>query len=195
MNPEVIKGKNGDDLVLEIHTVSSSNILPTDPFVISFKNLTYDVKVGNKSRFPWRGRNTIISPEDNTKSLLNDISGEARVGEIMAILGPNGSGKSTMMDALANRIDKHSLKGSVTINGEVLESSLLKLIFAYVMQDDVLFPMLIVEETLMFAAEFRLLRSVSKQKKKARVQALINQLGLRNAAKTVIGDEGHRRVS
>ncbi|MCL7037086.1 hypothetical protein MKW94_007755 [Papaver nudicaule] len=63
------------------------------------------------------------------------------------------------------------------------------------MQDDLLFPMLTVEETLMFSAEFRLPRSLSKSKKKARVQALIDQLGLRNAAKTVIGDEGHRGVS
>lgn len=131
----------------------------------------------------------------NTKVLLNDISGEAREGEIMAVLGASGSGKSTLIDALADRISKESLKGSVTLNGEVLESSLSKVISAYVMQDDLLFPMLSVEETLMFSAEFRLPRSLSKSKKRARVQALIDQLGLRNAAKTVIGDEGHRGVS
>ncbi|RYR03266.1 hypothetical protein Ahy_B06g082118 isoform D [Arachis hypogaea] len=55
--------------------------------------------------------------------------------------------------------------------------------------------MLTVEETLMFSAEFRLPRSLSRSKKKARVHALIDQLGLRNAATTVIGDEGHRGVS
>ncbi|KAL2328583.1 hypothetical protein Fmac_022010 [Flemingia macrophylla] len=41
----------------------------------------------------------------------------------------------------------------------------------------------------------RLPRSLSKSKKKARVQALIDQLGLRFAASTVIRDEGHREVS
>ena len=55
--------------------------------------------------------------------------------------------------------------------------------------------MLTVEETLMFSAEFRLPSSLSKKKKQARAQALIDQLGLRNAATTVIGDEGHRGVS
>ncbi|CAN0926715.1 ABC transporter G family member 20, partial [Linum grandiflorum] len=129
------------------------------------------------------------------KILLNDISGEAREGELMAVLGASGAGKSTLIDALADRISKDSLRGSVTLNGEVLESRMLKVISAYVMQDDLLFPMLTVEETLMFAAEFRLPRSLSKSKKKARVQALIDQLGLRSAAKTVIGDEGHRGVS
>lgn len=180
------------------------------PFVLSFSNLTYSVKVSQKFSIPvpFRNRNrlgaagaTTAEPVrgeslfSKTKVLLNDISGEARDGEILAVLGASGSGKSTLIDALANRIAKGSLKGTVTLNGEQLESRLLKVISAYVMQDDLLFPMLTVEETLMFAAEFRLPRSLSKSKKKLRVQALIDQLGLRNAAKTVIGDEGHRGVS
>ncbi|XP_027366870.1 ABC transporter G family member 6-like [Abrus precatorius] len=180
------------------------------PFVLSFTNLTYSVKVRRKmsltSIFQRRGSRLGAaavaeapavgeSMFSRTKTLLNDISGEARDGEIMAVLGASGSGKSTLIDALANRIAKGRLKGTVALNGEALESRLLKVISAYVMQDDLLFPMLTVEETLMFAAEFRLPRTLSKSKKKARVQALIDQLGLRNAAKTVIGDEGHRGVS
>ncbi|XP_004497331.1 ABC transporter G family member 1-like [Cicer arietinum] len=176
------------------------------PFVLSFNNLTYSVKVRQKMTFAdictRRRRSPVDEPPAvgetvfaRTKILLNDISGEARDGEIMAFLGASGSGKSTLIDALANRIAKGKLKGKVTLNGESVESRLMKVISAYVMQDDLLFPMLTVEETLTFAAEFRLPRSLSKSKKKARVQALIDQLGLRNAAKTVIGDEGHRGVS
>ncbi|KAL2558025.1 ABC transporter G family member 1 [Forsythia ovata] len=175
------------------------------PFVLSFSNLTYSVKLPRKMSWPtlFRGRNAATAADPvtgetfftRTKVLLNDISGEARDGEIMAVMGASGSGKSTLIDALANRMAKESLQGTVSLNGEQLESSLLKVISAYVMQDDLLFPMLTVEETLMFAAEFRLPRSLSKSKKKMRVQALIDQLGLRNAAKTVIGDEGHRGVS
>ncbi|KAF3333578.1 ABC transporter G family member 20-like protein [Carex littledalei] len=65
------------------------------------------------------------------------------------------------------------------------------------MQDDLLFPMLTVEETLSFSAKFRLPRTLSASKKKAhtRVQALIDQLGLCAAANAIIGDEGHRGVS
>ncbi|KAL5716881.1 ABC transporter G member 6 [Ranunculus cassubicifolius] len=174
------------------------------PFVLTFTNLTYSVKTPRKMTLPACFGGKKITEMDslgvermlsNTKTLLNDISGEARDGEILAVLGASGSGKSTLIDALANRIAKGSLKGSLTLNGEALDTRLLKVISAYVMQDDLLFPMLTVEETLMFSAEFRLPRSLSKSKKKARVQALIEQLGLRNAAKTVIGDEGHRGVS
>ncbi|KAH7843606.1 hypothetical protein Vadar_018713 [Vaccinium darrowii] len=182
------------------HVLEVSN--PTScPFVLAFNNLTYSVKVPRKMTAPacFRRRREHELPdsivETNTKILLNDVSGEAREGEIMAVLGASGSGKSTLIDALADRIHKESLKGTVTLNGEILESKLLKVISAYVMQDDLLFPMLTVEETLMFSAEFRLPRSLSMSKKKARVQQLIDQLGLRNAAKTVIGDEGHRGVS
>ncbi|BAT94316.1 hypothetical protein VIGAN_08090700 [Vigna angularis var. angularis] len=63
------------------------------------------------------------------------------------------------------------------------------------MQDDLFFPMLTVEETLMFAAKFRLSCMLSKLKKNSRVQALIEQPGLRNAVKTVIDDKGHRGES
>ncbi|GMY14643.1 ABC transporter G family member 20-like [Fagus crenata] len=179
-------------------TYACSSVPPSYPFVLSFNNLTYSVKVRQKMSLSScfsKNNTTFDNSTLISKVLLNDISGEAREGEIMAVLGASGSGKSTLIDALADRISKESLKGSVTLNGEVLESRLLKVISAYVMQDDLLFPMLTVEETLMFSAEFRLPRSLSRSKKKARVQALIDQLGLRNAAKTVIGDEGHRGVS
>ncbi|KAG2309330.1 hypothetical protein Bca4012_081694 [Brassica carinata] len=174
----------------------------TVPFVLSFDNLTYNVSLRPKLNFrDLIPRRKTEDPElaqtvtPNTKTLLNDISGETRDGEIMAVLGASGSGKSTLIDALANRIARGSLRGTVKLNGETLHSRMLKVISAYVMQDDLLFPMLTVEETLMFAAEFRLPRSLPKSKKKLRVQALIEQLGIKNAAKTIIGDEGHRGIS
>ncbi|PKA61869.1 ABC transporter G family member 2 [Apostasia shenzhenica] len=178
------------------------------PFVLAFSELTYSVKNSKAFAFLPRLRRRQTGSavagasgveagevEPREKTLLDSVSGEAREGEILAVLGASGSGKSTLIDALANRIAKDSLKGSVTLNGEPLDSKLLKAISAYVMQDDLLYSMLTVEETLMFAAEFRLPRTLSKSKKKSRVQVLIDQLGLRLAAKTIIGDEGHRGVS
>ncbi|NP_001353404.1 ABC transporter G family member 8 [Solanum lycopersicum] len=190
----------GDETGGSVHQILTME-LPLQqsiPFVLSFSNLTYSVRVRRKNIFPAMSgrRNRTDEPRcTRTKVLLNDISGEARDGELLAVLGASGSGKSTLIDALANRISKDSLKGEMKLNGEPLHSKLLKVISAYVMQDDLLYPMLTVEETLMFSAEFRLPRTLSKSKKKSRVQALIDQLGLRNAAKTIIGDEGHRGVS
>ncbi|KAK9079278.1 hypothetical protein SSX86_000949 [Deinandra increscens subsp. villosa] len=170
-----------------------SETVCSSPFVLSFNSLSYSVKSKKITVSNALGGGKL--EVSNTKVLLDDISGEAREGEIMAVLGASGSGKSTLIDALANRIAKGSLKGTVTLNGETLESKLLKVISAYVMQDDLLFPMLTVEETLMFSADFRLPRTLTNAKKRARVEALIDQLGLQNCAKTIIGDEGHRGVS
>ncbi|KAL8136470.1 hypothetical protein V2J09_002471 [Rumex salicifolius] len=200
---DVRRTVTGDETPLHRHAavqIDVDGVTRSIPFVLSFSNLNYSVKIRPKFSLGSIFRPCFRRGEDDhflsrTKTLLNDISGEARDGEIMAVLGASGSGKSTLIDALANRIAKGSLKGSVTLNGEPLESRLLKVISAYVMQDDLLYPMLTVQETLTFAAEFRLPRTLSKSKKKARVQQLIDQLGLRNAANTVIGDEGHRGVS
>ncbi|KAL0725610.1 hypothetical protein Bca4012_040209 [Brassica carinata] len=171
-------GDSGEDAsVHHILDLTSPETRPV-PFLLSFKNLCYDV----------RGKAAPV------KTLLNDVSGDVCDGDILAVLGASGAGKSTLIDALAGRLS--SLRGTVTLNGEkVLQSQLLKVISAYVMQDDLLFPMLTVKETLMFASEFRLPRSLSKSKKTERVEALIDQLGIRNAADTIIGNEGHRGVS
>ncbi|KAI0504196.1 hypothetical protein KFK09_015146 [Dendrobium nobile] len=159
-------------------------------FILAFHYLTYAIKTPTSKSFPFLLRSA------RYRTLLDSISGEARDGEILGIIGASGSGKSTLIDALADRISKPSLgKGGIFLNGEPLESKIQKTISAYVLQDDLLFPMLTVEETLTFAAEFRLPRWLSASKKRDRVQALINQLGLRAAASTIIGDEGHRGVS
>ncbi|CAN6471139.1 unnamed protein product [Victoria cruziana] len=174
-------------------------------FLLTFTGLTYSARVrreildcGCRTTLPVTTMDTCGKPAAHAagiKVLLNGISGEAREGEILAVMGASGSGKSTLIDALARRISKESLQGSVKLNGEVIDGRLMRSISAYVRQEDLLFPMLTVEETLSFAAEFRLPRTLSKEKKRARVQALIEQLGLRRAARTIIGDEGHRGVS
>ncbi|XP_047063872.1 ABC transporter G family member 5-like [Lolium rigidum] len=162
----------------------------------------YSVKVKQPMRsFRRRSRDRDVEAAHShgegvrTRTLLDGISGEAREGEIMAVLGASGAGKSTLIDALADRIQRDSLRGAVTLNGDALDSRMLRVISAYVMQDDLLYPMLTVAETLMYSAEFRLPRSLSASRKRSRVEALIDQLDLRAAANTIIGDEGHRGVS
>ncbi|XP_040380079.1 ABC transporter G family member 1-like [Oryza brachyantha] len=188
--------------------VDSAAAVPPVPYVLSFTDLSYSVNRGGAGLLPClpsrrRHTNRLASadadapaPTDGpTKALLDGISGEARDGELFAVMGASGSGKSTLVDALAGRIARESLRGRVELNGEPLHGRRLRAISAYVMQDDLLYPMLTVRETLLFAAEFRLPRALPPDRKRARVDALIDQLGLARAADTVIGDEGHRGVS
>ncbi|KAK1603753.1 hypothetical protein QYE76_027426 [Lolium multiflorum] len=175
---------------------------PAVHLVLAFHDLMYSVKVKQPMRsFRRRSCDRDVEAAHShgegvrTRTLLDGISGEAREGEIMAVLGASGAGKSTLIDALADRIQRDSLRGAVTLNGDALDSRMLRVISAYVMQDDLLYPMLTVAETLMYSAEFRLPRSLSASRKRSRVEALIDQLDLRAAANTIIGDEGHRGVS
>ncbi|WOG93840.1 hypothetical protein DCAR_0313127 [Daucus carota subsp. sativus] len=153
---------------------------------LEFNNLSYSVIKKVKKDGVWINKESF---------LLNDISGQALRGEVMAIMGPSGAGKSTFLDALAGRIHQGSLEGSVRIEGRPVSTSYMKMISSYVMQDDQLFAMLTVYETFMFAAEVRLPPSISRSEKKTRVYELLDQLGLTSSAHTYIGDEGRRGVS
>ncbi|KAJ0500088.1 putative ABC transporter, AAA+ ATPase domain, ABC-2 type transporter [Helianthus annuus] len=153
---------------------------------LEFENLTYTVVKKKKTDDgKW------VSQEVD---LLNRISGYSPKGCVTAVMGPSGAGKSTFLDALAGRIASGSLKGKVVFDGAEMSPSLIKRSSAYIMQDDRLFSMLTVYETLMFAADFRL-GSIPKAEKKQRVETLIEQLGLISARNTYIGDEGTRGVS
>lgn len=122
------------------------------------------------------------------KVLLNDITAEARHGEVMAIMGPSGASKTTYLDALAGRISRKSMSGSVLVNGLPMPDKF-KRISGYVMQDDVHFPYLSARETLMYAARLRLPSSVPMSEKRGRVDAILELLGLKACADTRIGNE------
>ncbi|KAK9064926.1 hypothetical protein SSX86_016309 [Deinandra increscens subsp. villosa] len=153
---------------------------------LEFVNLTYTVMKKKKSE-----EGKWVNQEAD---LLNKITGYAPKGCITAVMGPSGAGKSTLLDGLAGRIASGSLKGKVSLDGTEMSPSLIKRTSAYIMQDDRLFPMLTVYETLLFAADFRL-GSIPRAEKRERVETLIDQLGLSTARNTYIGDEGTRGVS
>ena len=83
-------------------------------------------------------------------------------------------------------------QGSILVNGKPMEESF-KRSSGYVMQDDALFPMLTVRETLMFSARLRLPEDMSLEEKKERVDMLIKELGLQSCAETKIGNAEVRR--
>ncbi|OVA15230.1 ABC transporter-like [Macleaya cordata] len=152
---------------------------------LEFSTLTYTVTKKQKIDGKW---------ENQEVDLLHRITGYAPKGCITAVMGPSGAGKSTFLDGLAGRIASGSLKGRVSLDGTEISPSLIKRTSAYIMQEDRLFPMLTVYETLSYAADFRL-GSMSTDDKKHRVEKLIEQLGLSSSRNTYIGDEGTRGVS
>ncbi|TKY55568.1 ABC transporter G family member 2 [Spatholobus suberectus] len=130
------------------------------------------VRLNRKISFP---ATIVSSPNDeakpnDTKILLNDIFDKVRNNEIMAVLSSSDSSKSTFINALVDRISEESLKGNVTLNGNVLESSLLKKPLCSLSSSNSLTPF-----------------QIQEKKPMSRPSSTI--------AKTVTGDEGHRGVS
>lgn len=120
------------------------------------------------------------------KILLNMITARANHSQILAVVGPSGSSKTTFLDALAGRIERRSLKGTILVNGKPMDDNF-KRVSGYVMQDDALFPLLTARETLLFTARLRLPGSRPPQVKVQQVEALLEQLGLKHCAETRVG--------
>jgi ABC-type multidrug transport system ATPase subunit len=125
------------------------------------------------------------------RHVLKNVSFQARPWEILAIVGPSGAGKSSLLEILAG---KHSpQKGSVLLNQKPVDKSQFRKLSGYVTQKDTLFPLLTVEETMMFSAKLRL--KLPQQQLCSRVKSLIQELGLDHVAGTRIGDDRVRGIS
>ncbi|XP_064817910.1 broad substrate specificity ATP-binding cassette transporter ABCG2-like [Oncorhynchus masou masou] len=153
---------------------------------VSFSRLHYSVMESN-------GLCRKRGPE---KHILKDVSGIMRPG-MNAIMGPTGSGKTSLLDVIAGRKDPAGLKfGQVLIDGKMVTSDHLRLISAYVVQDDILMGTLSVRENLLFSVNLRLdPRHYSTADKQQRVDSIIEDLGLQDCAHTKIGTEFLRGVS
>ena len=123
----------------------------------------------------------------DSELILKGVSCEARPGEITAIAGPSGAGKTTLLEALAGRTNGR-VCGQVLVKGRAMETGLFHRKSGYVTQDDALFPLLTVEETLMYSALLRL--QGGKTEAVSRVKELMRELGLEHVSGSRIGGGG-----
>ncbi|XP_021273533.1 ABC transporter G family member 5 isoform X2 [Herrania umbratica] len=125
------------------------------------------------------------------RHVLKDVNCRAKPWEILAIVGPSGAGKSSLLEILAGKLTQQS--GSIFVNQSPIDKAQFKKISGYVTQKDNLFPLLTVEETLMFSAKLRL--RLPQAQLRARVKSLIQELGLGHVAMTRVGDDRVRGIS
>ena len=167
-----------------------SPIVPDNaPTVLTFENIT----VTTKSDIP--------------VTLLHGISGQITGGYhqstfhilafnfsliigFYAIMGSSGSGKTTLLSTLSLRLDTRQMnvEGDFRLNGRQYTKSILKSMSAYVMQDDILHAELTVAETLSYAAELRLPANFISKERIARVEEVINLMGIAEVKDVIIGD-------
>lgn len=122
------------------------------------------------------------------RTIVENLTGIARPGEIVGLLGPSGSGKTVLLNIFSDRL--HPPKGSqyarnVYINNQIpLSRSLFGRVAAYVMQDDVLLETLTPYECLKFSANLRL--PYGPEEKERAVLKVIADLRLQNCRDTLV---------
>ncbi|EDQ91872.1 uncharacterized protein MONBRDRAFT_19734 [Monosiga brevicollis MX1] len=117
---------------------------------------------------------------------------------MLSVMGASGAGKTTLLNMLAGRLSDAGhgrSSGSITINGYKRDFDTFRHISAYVLQSDSFFPELTVRETIMLSAKLRLPHDMPMSEKKARVDAIIAELGLRKVENSYVGNELIRGVS
>ncbi|CEM19507.1 unnamed protein product [Vitrella brassicaformis CCMP3155] len=150
---------------------------------------------GDTSDLQWRSLHVqVSSPHAPPTTILDDVSGRAEKGRLLAILGPSGSGKTTLLNCLAGQLRKGSpgqrfeLTGEITSDGKALDDLRDKEKPAYVKQEDLFFPFLTARETLRLMARLRLPRNLDTPAKNAAAENVLRELGLSKCAETVVGD-------
>mmetsp|Transcript_15619 Transcript_15619/g.51119 ORF Transcript_15619/g.51119 Transcript_15619/m.51119 type:complete len:606 (+) Transcript_15619:65-1882(+) len=147
-----------------------------------------DVEAGGREEAELTLRWRSITYRVPGKTIVEGLSGVASSGQVTAIMGPSGCGKTTLLDILANRVDKtkkgRSLTGSVTVNGVVKGGPRR----AYVQQEDALVGVLTTKETLGVAAKFA-------KAPPGRVLELLREFGLESAKDTLVGTIFHKGLS
>ncbi|CAM9949138.1 unnamed protein product, partial [Phaeothamnion confervicola] len=157
---------------------------------LAFLDVCYEIEVKTARQ---KGKNANRNAREK-KIVLSHVTGVARHREMMALMGPSGSGKTSLLNVLAQRVNRAAVAGGVYVDGKPLAKAF-KRQMGFVFQDELMLWNLTVRETVLFAAKLRLPQSMPEEQKAQRVDDLVKLLGLTHVANTIIGKEARRGVS
>ncbi|KAK3033413.1 hypothetical protein RJ639_032386 [Escallonia herrerae] len=157
---------------------------------IKTKNLSYRLRLRSDG-FNWVCWKEVTS--NTERHILKEVNCEAKPGEITAIAGPSGAGKTTLLEVLAGIMAPRRISGHVLVNEQIMDATYFRRVSGFVTQEEALFPLLTVEETLMYSARLRLHGGLNKAT--ARVRELLRELGLDHVEGVRIGSESTRGIS
>ncbi|MBW0500769.1 hypothetical protein O181_040484 [Austropuccinia psidii MF-1] len=127
-----------------------------------------------------------IKNQDESRVLLEGLTGYIQPGEFTALMGESGSGKTTLLNALAGRARYAQLSGEILIDGKIPTIDNYRSI-GYVEQLDFHDEYSTVREALIFSASLRQPKSMPRWAKLADVDRVIALLGLQDLQHAIVG--------
>lgn len=121
--------------------------------------------------------------------LLNNVSGFAKSGECLAIMGGSGAGKSTLLNILANRMGSTKelkVNADVRLNKEELNWDHFRNIIGFVMQRDIFFENMRVNEIFRFTVELSN-PNLPEKEKQEKIKSMIEELKIERAENSFVG--------
>merc|ERR1719204_798622 len=165
-------------------TTSNSKVEKGEGILLSWSSLTVQVPE-KKPRSCFPGSKEPVP----AKKLLNQVTGQAKPGELLAILGASGAGKSTLLNTLAFRnLTGLEVEGRRLANQRVVTTTSLTSVSGYVQQEELFINVLSVTEHLTFQSQVRMPKEMKKAERRERVEQVIKELGLAKSANTMIGN-------
>lgn len=181
---------------------SNLSVSVPDPGVVTVKTLPQAIiNTFGPDQAAWFARNILtplhLIPPPKHKTILHNLSGVVRPGEMLLVLGRPGSGCSTFLRAAANRSTLNvtgDLRFAGLSHGEFYQKHRRETL--YLPEEDRHIPTLTVRQTL----EFALRVGLSREERRARdvgeeVREMANLFGLEHALDTVVGGGAVRGVS
>ncbi|KAG0344191.1 Calcium/calmodulin-dependent protein kinase type 1D, partial [Podila humilis] len=184
--------------------IFGQGISSRDPLTIKVKRLSLLASVSRwrleKQRsniVPWMSLWS-LRRQMETKQLLQGIDFTIPSGKFTAIMGGSGSGKTTLLNALSRRNP-----GNLKASGDIYFNSVrnptlfhINAVCSYVRQgDNFLMTHLTVRETLCYTAELSMGTTLSKHERYARVEEILDLMGLRDCADVMIGSPERSGIS
>lgn len=145
--------------------------------------------VRNTSVFTWKNLSYSVKTSTGDRTLLDNVQGWVKPGELGALMGSSGAGKTTLLDVLAQRKTEGTIHGSIMVDGRPLPVSFQRSA-GYCEQLDVHEPYSTVREALEFSALLRQGREITREEKLKYVDTIIDLLELHDLADTLIGHVG-----
>ena len=151
----------------------------------------------SESIFSWSDITYTVPVPGGQRTLLNNISGYAKPGVMVALMGASGAGKTTLLNTLSQRQKMGVVTGEMFVDGRPLRSDFQRST-GYVEQMDLHEETATVREALEFSALLRQERSVPREEKIAYVDniiALLEMYEIEDAIISSLGVEQKKRLT